>query len=124
MKNVLIVGTQGWNQLKPEDYASLITTIKNALEDEVQVGSHKQPAAEVELVPTPEEARAQLRSGKRIDVVVFVSRGEQADAEQLALQYPHTRMIVLTGLIPDGLVVWVGKHWIRSSEDIRLHILD
>jgi len=125
MKSVLIVGTQGWNQLEPKDYADFITAVKGALEAEVQVGNNvREPAAEVEVVANPQEAEAHLRSGRRINSVVFVSRGEQEHAERLAKMFPRTRMTILTGLIPDGLVVWVSKHWIGSSDSIREHVLD
>lgn len=49
------------------------------------------------------------------DVVVFPSRGAVEAAKRIAAQMPRMKVVVLTGAIPDGEVLFVDKLWDVST---------
>jgi len=57
-----------------------------------------------------------------ITAVVFISRGMEKEAERIAKAYPKVRVIVFTGLIPEGKVIWVKKATV-DIETVRKIVL-
>lgn len=78
------------------------------------------PIAQVEVVER-EELTDRLGSYPRADIVVFPSRGALEVAKKLAAQPHCPKVVVLTGLIPDGEVQFVDKGW--DPDTIREAIL-
>lgn len=74
------------------------------------------PAAEVEVVERDVLAE-KLKTFPRANVVVFPSRGAIDDAKEVASKYHDVRVVVLTGLPPQGEVLFVDKGW--DSDTIR-----
>lgn len=121
-----------WGLVKPEDYKEQISLYQQTLDEEEepygsegrQVGFRR--AAEVRVVATANEAEKIIKTAplnERIGVVIFISRGMERIAEKLAATYPKTKVIVFTGLIPEGKVIWVSKAWATSPEAIQNIVL-
>ncbi len=118
-KRVLIVKEGQWGWVEPEEYQELIKLYTGILEEAKD--SLGNQLAQVTIVDTIKEAEARIRM--EADVVVFVSRGVEEEAERIAREHPKIRVIVFTGLIPGGKVVWVQKTWAASRESIQNIIL-
>ncbi len=114
MKTVLIVAEGSWGRMKEGDkgYKEEIQYYTTFLEaaKSPRLGGGEEKAATVKVVPTAEVAEEMIKSGG-VDAVVFISRGMEVVAEQFAGAYPETRIVVFTGLIPKGKVIWVNKIW-------------
>lgn len=117
---VFLVKEGCWGEMKPEDYQVQIEMYRQILEEAKDTQESK--AAEVTVIDTIEEAEKRLKM--EADVVVFISRGVEREAERIARENPNVRVIVFTGLIPKGKVIWVDKAMTMSREtieDIVLH---
>lgn len=124
MQKVLIVLEGQWGSVKPESYKDTVEAFKLALDKaKVSLGGEEEKAAETTIVETVKEAEELVRRGG-IHVLMFISRGMERKAEELAARYPKTRIIVATGLIPEGKVVWLNKWWLSSGDNIREIILN
>ena len=131
MKRVIIVKEGQWGGIKEEDYLPLVNLYREVLERAEVPGPYgdgkKEKAARVEVVATVAEAEKKIKEAplnQRIDVVVFISRGVEVEAERLAKSYPKTRIVVFTGLIPEGKIIWVDKAHCadpKMIENIVLH---
>lgn len=123
MKKILIVQEGQWGDLKPGDYQDFIDTLVRVLskaerEFDSYLGKKGEKEAVIEVVATSAEAEVEIHQ-QGIDVVIFISRSMETVAERLAKTFPKTRMIVITGLIPAGKVVWVNKISASSGEFLR-----
>lgn len=130
MKRVIIVEEGQWGGVKAEDYRSVINLYREVLETaevpSLSVQGKKEKAAEVQVVATVAEAEKKIKEAplnQMIDVVVFISRGQEFTAERFAKTYPRTRIVVFTGLIPEGKIIWVDKGHCdhKMIENIVLH---
>jgi len=123
MKKVLICKDGGWGMVKPDEYQDLIDILKRVLEDVTVPGLNGkiEKAAEIKVVTT-EEVEKILKSGTHVDTLVFFSRGKERIAENIAAAYPRTKVVVFTGLLPEGKVVWVEKRTL-SIETIQKIVL-
>ena len=123
MEKVLIVREGQWGSVEKETYEVFIQTVQEAIQ-EVETTRHgeKEKAAEVVLVESAEMAKVMIKT-REIAAVVFISRGMELQAERLAQKYPRTRVVVFTGLIPEGKVRWIDKGWIPSKRDIARFVL-
>lgn len=126
MKRVLIVKEGHFGDVKPESYMEQIENFRHAIEA-AEVPSlyrhgEKEKAAEVQVVETAQEAEKTL-SRERVSAVVFIFRGMEHSAERLACLYPEARIVVFTGLIPKGKVVWIDKMWATTRETIQNVVL-
>lgn len=114
MANKVVIVTSGqWGVATDEDYAFWVNLLKERLE-EANVRRRKIQAREfgIELAETAEEGVAKLSIG---GVLVFISRSEATQAEQIADERPDIRVFVLTGLIPPRKVVYLEKSWFGPS---------
>ncbi len=121
MQKVVIVASGGWGDLKPQDYRQFIEEhLKADLEeankkyDQMKIENLKFSVEEAE---TSEEAVKRL-AGSHNGFLVYVTRSKELEAEKVAKENPHLKVIVFTGLIPDGKVRYVNKGWLsRSNAD-------
>lgn len=116
---VLIVREGQWGTATPESYEQFIEALRETLERAERTGPNntKEKAAKVEVVETWAEAEKRLETAPLnlpIHTVVFVSRDMGETAKRMASKYPRTRIVVFTGLIPEGEVVWVDK-WLLTT---------
>jgi hypothetical protein len=132
LKRVIIVAEGQWGQLKPEDYQPQIEMFRRVLEEAEepygsegrQVGTRK--TIQVQVAKTVAEAEMMIKDAAidtRPEVVIFISRGMEAIAERFAAIYPKIKIIVLTGLIPEGKVIWVHKGWLLGSKFLQNIVL-
>lgn len=88
-------------------------------------GDMLRPVADVEIVPSVAEAKKLLLT-RKIDAVVFRSRGMEGAARRLKTEHPDTRVIVLSAL-PDArpmdTIIWVDKTSFDGSADIARAVL-
>lgn len=61
------------------------------------------------------ELEQRLGTHPNPDIVVFPSRGAVVVARRLAAERPRLKIVVLTGKIPDGEVLFVDKGWDDST---------
>ena len=121
---VLIVKEGQWGQATPDDYERQVKYLQETLEAEVPAPhGGMQKAADVEIFATAKEAEHRIQTGTGVSAVVFVTRDMEKVAEEMAARYPRMRVVVWTGFIPDGKVIWIGKHWAPGAEYLRAHIL-
>jgi hypothetical protein len=121
MQKVLIVKEGRWGLVEPKEYQEQIEFYQKVLdraEAPSLYGRGKEKAAEVRLVETAEEAEKITRI-ERVKAIVFVSRGMEVQAEKFAEAFPKTKVIVFTGAIPEGKVIWVNKACMSDSKQIQ-----
>lgn len=129
MKRVIIVGEGTWGQATPGDYKDLVELFRDSLGGAVD--SYSIPGSDqaenekifrVEVVATAVEAEQIIKSAalnQPIEKVIFVSRGMELIAERLAATYPQIRVIIFSGLVPEGKIVWVNKSVIHDSNTLK-----
>lgn len=120
MKRVFIVAEGQWGSVRPEEYQGQIRLYQEILSEAED--SEGKKAALVTIVDTIQEAERKLKE-EGADVVVFISRGVEKDAERIARENPRTRVVVFTGLIPEGKVVWVSKAHAADRKTIQSIVL-
>lgn len=98
--------------VKPESYQEQIEMYKKILDGVKDAKGNK--LAMVEIIETAEEAKR--RAKMEADIVIFISRGMEEEAERFAEAFPRIKVVVFTGAIPDGKVIWVSKGWIGRDE--------
>lgn len=116
MQKVLIVKEGRW-VVKTESYQELVEMYKKVLDRAEDEGNKM---AMVEIIGTAKEAE---KRAEMADVVVFVSRGMEDEAEKLAKAFPRLKVIVFTGDIPQSKVIWVNKTWATEPETIQNIVL-
>lgn len=111
MKKVFIVREGQYDSFtQSDDYKNLIDSLVELL---VRTTSRADEVS-VEVAPTAESIVSRINR-ERIDVVIFVSRDMARVAEDFAKIFPMTRIVVLTGLIPEGKIIWLDKNWCNSE---------
>ncbi|MBI4032768.1 hypothetical protein HY374_03620 [Candidatus Berkelbacteria bacterium] len=117
---VAIVNAGHWGNLREgdDDYTSLVEKLEESLKKAKRTDD--QPAADVRVVRSTDEALAWLYNR---DVIIYISRGMTDEAKKVAAEHPRIRVILFTGLVPDGEVIFVSKTWVYSSEQIRNVVL-
>ena len=120
MKRVFIVAEGQWGSVRPEEYRGEIRLYQRILSEAEDSGGNK--AALVTIIDTIQGAERKLKE-EGADVVVFISRGVEKDAERIAKENPRTRVVVFTGLIPEGKVVWVSKAHAADRKAIQNIVL-
>lgn len=119
MKTIFIVKEGQWGLVNPEDYQKQIEFYKSILE--AAKDSRGEKKARVKIVATAEEA--ERRAGMEADVVVFISREMEVAAEKLAKNLPRIKVVVFTGAIPKGKVIWVDKAGTADRKMIQQIVL-
>lgn len=127
MKKVLFVSEGQWGTAEPQEYRDLIdiyVCCLSAAKREFSSCSGKKGDKEavVQVMATSAEAEEKIRE-ERINVVIFISRSMGDVAKKLAEIFPSTKIIVLTGLIPEGEVIWVNKAWISDPQFLTKIVL-
>ena len=122
---VAIIKAGEWGKLSQAggDYDHFTRQLQDTLDEAEQKRwtGGKEKAAEVKVVKNVDEARAWL-SGK--GVAIFLTRGMQYVAEALAKESPKMRVLVFTGLLPEGKVIYISKDWTTSIDRIKEFVLD
>lgn len=119
-KRVFIVKEGSWGSVKAESYQKQIETYQRYLDEARDFRGKK--AAQVTVVNTAEEAEKRVKM--EADVVVFISKGMEREAEKIARENPRVRVIVFTGDIPEGKIVWALKSAAADRELIQDIVLD
>ena len=104
-KRVFIVREGSWGQVTDEEYGEQVEMYKDILAGVKD--NYGNEEAVVEVIETI--AEAERRVSLEADKVVFISRGAEQAAERIAKANPHVRVVIFSGLIPDGKVVWAHK---------------
>jgi hypothetical protein len=104
-KRVFIVKEGRWGTVKPEVYREQIEMYQRYLDEAKDFQGKK--AAQVTVVDTAEEAEKRVKM--EADVVVFISKGMEREAEKMARENQRVRVVVFTGDIPEGKIVWALK---------------
>ncbi len=108
---VVVVTSGQWGSVTPAEYKDFADIIKDELEAESrrrQAGSER--GLTVLLAPTVEEALEKFNVGGS-GSLIFLSRSEASRAEEIAAQYPRLQVVLFTGLIPEGKVIYISKAW-------------
>lgn len=113
-QRVFIVKEGSWGSVEAESYQGQIEMYRRTLEEAKDSRGDK--LADVKTIETAKEAEE--RAKMEADVVVFISRGMGEKAERLAKAFPRVKVIVFTGAIPEGKVIWVSKGWVDSRKEI------
>ena len=116
---VAIVKAGEWGILSQAegDYDYLVERLTDTV-DQATTGSgpDASKAAESRVVGSTKEALSWL--GRR-GVIVFVSRGMCREAQQVASEYPGIRVVLFTGLVPEGEVIFISKGWGLDHEQVE-----
>lgn len=80
----------------------------------------RRKAAESQIFISLENALGWLNG---YGVMVFTTRGMEAKAEEIAQKHPDIRVILFSGLIPSGRVVYVDKGWDLPSKVLEKILL-
>ncbi len=106
MTKVAIVNAWGLSLLNAseENYDILARSIQDLLEREKD--SRDESAAEVRVVATTADA---LKWVEGRGTIVYVTRGKSREAKRTAEGNPKLKVLVLTGLLPEGEVIFVPK---------------
>jgi len=118
-KRVFIVAEGQWGMVTSEEYKEQVERYRRILEEAKDFQGNR--AAEVTIIDTIAEAEKRLAT--EADVVVFISRGVEKAAERIVREHPRVRVIVFTGLIPEGKIVWVRKMFTADRETIQNIVL-
>ena len=118
---VAIVKAGEWGDLRQGkgDYDSVIERLEVALR-EAKRAIDSQPAAAVQVVQSTQEALSWVMGS---GTIVYISRGMIREAEKVAAEHLSVRVVLLTGLLPEGRVVFVNKTWISSAEQVENVVL-
>lgn len=76
-------------------------------------GQEREKVAEVQRFGSSSEALEWLNGE---GAIIYTTRGMEWEAETAAKKHPRLRVILITGLIPGGKVVYVQKDWALSEE--------
>lgn len=118
-KRVLIVKEGQWGIVSPESYQDQIEMYKEILDRAKDTEGNRM--AMVEIVATA--AEAERRAKTEADIVIFISRGMEKEAERFAKAFPRIKVIVFTGAIPEGKVIWVNKGYAADTKTIQNIVL-
>ncbi len=105
-KRVFIVKEGHWGSVEPKEYLEQIEIFKEVIESAEDSLGKK--LAQVTIIETAKEAQEKVTGS---DAVIFISRGMERVAEKMASENPRVRVVVFTGLIPKGKVIWFDKGW-------------
>ncbi len=108
---VAIIDAGEWGSLRHAngDYSDFVKHLERAAGGARRwEGSTTSPAADVKVVASVDEARSWLGGD---GVAIFISRGMVRAAKALASAYPRMHVILFTGLVPEGEVVFIDKRW-------------
>lgn len=112
-KVIWVVKGYTWGAIPQEEADENIRTQVRLLESATRYDSDAKadvPAAVVEVVERGDLA-GRLERYPRANIVVFPSRGAIDRAKEIALRYRDVKVVVLTGLLPEGEVLFVDKGW-------------
>lgn len=128
MQRVLIIKEGTWRQGQAVAYEHYIEHLRRTLEEALKSSASGQQvnAAEVEVVDTFAAAESVIRLravNEQPEIVIFVSRGMEKQAKALAVQHPEMKVMVFTGKLPEGEVIWVDKSSTAHSETLRRLVL-
>ncbi len=123
-RRVVFVAQGSWGDVREDDpcYTSQAEGLRQIVEAARRhdPDSGKEvPAATFEVVTNIAALREQCGRYPRPDVVIFRSRGMLDAAREIVRVYPRVRVIVYTGLIPEGEVIFVEKGWILDDAVLR-----
>ena len=115
MQRVAIVNAGEWGDMKQSrgDYDLLVEELEGILKE-------AKPAAQVSVVPSTQDALYWV--GTDIGCIVYITRGMTREAKKVTAEHPDIRVVLFTGLLPEGEVVFVKKGCASAAyiEDIVL----
>jgi hypothetical protein len=108
-RRIAIVSAGEWGSAKRAEghYDELEQTFFRALEAAETTSFNsvkKERAADVKMVASAEDALQWVGS---FGTIIFMTRGLIHDAKRIARDRPSVRVVVYTGLIPEGEIVFV-----------------
>ncbi|MDP3762900.1 MAG: hypothetical protein Q8Q97_02405 [bacterium] len=116
---VAIVNEGEWGAVKREegDYDEFAGTLEKCLTEATWSDGNKK--AEVKVVKNSEEALSWLQNA---GAMIFVTRGMLWKAKEIAQKHRHIRVVLFTGLIPEGEVIFAEKAYL-NREQIKAIVL-
>lgn len=75
------------------------------------------PAARVRVAKSTEDAILWVEG---CGTIIYVTSGMNREAKEVAAKHRHIRVILITGEIPEGEVVYLDKHWIDPEQIVRV----
>lgn len=128
-ERIVIVRQSAWGGVKKETYDSQINLIKEALEEATEKYYHqgkereRKRAKSVEVVDTIEEVWKKAKRDE-MNILIFLSAGRASEARAIKEKYRHLKVLILTGLIPDGEIIWVSKRWASEMKILKTIVFD
>lgn len=103
---VAIIKPKGRGWVKPEEY----DRITEEFHDELARVKYSDGGerAEPQIFSTASEALPWLNG---YGAMIFLSRGDIEVAKETARAFPNIRVVLYTGLLPKGEVIYIGKAW-------------
>lgn len=128
-KHVAIVAEGSWAGMRNQDYdawtESMVVKLRAVRRRNYRTGTDtEEPRATVEVVTLAELREKLKRIPGRPDVVIFRTRDMAREAHAIKREYPHARVIVFSGLLPEDEVIFVDKGWDLSAEATTSIVLD
>jgi len=119
-RKIVIINAGSWGMLEREDYDSHLKALVPMLELACEPSEHEKEdlpdgVAYVTVISSVEDAEA-LASRGLADIVIFISRGMLDEARAFRKAHSSSRVVLLTGLIPEEEVVILDKRWLVDSE--------
>ena len=120
-RRVVIVDDGQWGSVKREkgEYDAVVEYLSRTLKAVVNQEGERQ--AEVEVVKTTEGGLLWL--GGTGGIMIFVTRGMLEKARRVAKEYRHIRVILFTGDIPEGEIIFLNKSSLPNREDLANLVL-
>lgn len=119
-QRVVIVNEGSWglaekNRKNYDDGVKLYFDILSQAERKDPGTKKMEKIGNVQVVKSTTEALRILKTGIGVGCLIFNSRSMIPEARQIKKLYPETKVIVLTGLIPDDEIVILNKLWVTGN---------
>lgn len=126
LQKVALVKAGEWGSKRQDkgDYDELVERLTNIVEEARQEAGPdrcKIKAAKSYVAGSTQEALSWLGGH---GVIVFVSRVMATEAKEVASKHPGIRVILFTGLIPEGEVVFISHGWLLQRKEMERILLD
>jgi len=111
LKRVVIVnaGERMLLSAKKGSYDTYVNAFKRGV-DNINEDTKEKSLAPVEVVKSIKEVKLE-----DVDVLIFVSLSMLLEAREIKKKFPHLKIMVATGLLPEGEVVIVDKSWLTPE---------
>jgi len=110
---VAIVNEGEWGSVKREEgtYDTFASDLEKYLTEATWSDGDKR--AKVKVVKNSEEALSWLQNA---GAMIFVTRGMLWKAKEIAQKHRHIRVVLFTGLIPEGEVIFAEKGYLNREQ--------